>query len=75
MTVREVNSAAELLRGTAAAAAFRDLLSLDPGEVVDLAAPFVVGEPLVHMAAAILQGDFVDWYAAGQVLGARPPAE
>ncbi|MEU5959219.1 hypothetical protein [Streptomyces sp. NPDC047525] len=67
--VREVESAADLLREDAQASALRNLVHLEPGEVVDLAAPFVVGDPLVTVAAAMLGDRYVDWYAAGQVLG------
>ncbi|MEU1121806.1 MULTISPECIES: hypothetical protein [unclassified Streptomyces] len=74
MRVRDVSSAADLLHEDARGAALRDLVALDPGEVVDLAAPFVVGDPLVTVAAAMLQDRFIDWYAAGQVLGVDVPS-
>ncbi|MGW2725100.1 hypothetical protein [Streptomyces sp. NPDC001492] len=66
MTVRE-------LAGEGTSAAVRDLLSLDRDQVVDLAAPFVVGDPLVTVVATMLQDSYVDWYAASRVLGVQLP--
>ena len=74
MSVRGGGFAADLLAQDAAAAAYRDVLELDPAEVAGLAAPFVVGEPLVALAATVLQENFVDRYAAAAVLGVKPPA-
>ncbi|WP_406517561.1 hypothetical protein [Streptomyces sp. NBC_00134] len=67
--VPEVASAADLLREDAQAAALRDVMALPAGEVVDLAAPFAPGDPLVHLAAAILGDRYVDRYSAGLTLG------
>ncbi|MFF7176839.1 hypothetical protein [Streptomyces pseudovenezuelae] len=66
--------AVDLLAQDAAAAAYRDVLELPAAEVVELAAPFVVGEPMLALAAAVLQEKFVDRYAAAVVLGVKPPA-
>ncbi|WP_328643921.1 hypothetical protein [Streptomyces canus] len=66
--------AVDLLAQDAAVAAYRDVLELDPAEVVELAGPFIVGEPVLALAAAVLQDSFVDRYGAAAVLGVRPPA-
>ncbi|MEU1132620.1 hypothetical protein ABZ383_22625 [Streptomyces sp. NPDC005900] len=71
MSVRDLSSA-DVLREDAQASALRDLLSLEPGDVVDLAAQFVVGDPLVTVAAAMLGEQYIDRYAAGKVLGVLP---
>lgn len=72
MSVRDLSSV-DVLREGAQASALRDLVSLEPGDVVELAAAFVVGDPLVTVAAML--GDrYVDRYAAGQVLGLGLPS-
>ncbi|MGW2793631.1 hypothetical protein ACWC9H_27380 [Streptomyces sp. NPDC001251] len=54
------------------AAALRHVMTLPADAVVDLAAGFVIGEPLVHVAAAMLGDRYVDRYAAARVLGEAP---
>lgn len=74
MTVRGVFSAAELLEGDARAAGVRVVMDLPFSEVEDLAAPLVVGDPVVQLAAAVLGERYGDRYAAARVLGVRMPA-
>lgn len=61
----------DVLLTDAEATAFRGLMDIPISEVVDLASAFVVGDPLVQVAAAMLGDRYVDRYAAGRVLGER----
>ncbi|MFJ8166498.1 hypothetical protein ACIRBY_37040 [Streptomyces sp. NPDC096136] len=57
------------LLAAAKAASRRRLMELSPETISDLAAPLVVGDPLVQLAAAMLGDRYVDRYAAARMLG------
>ena len=73
MTVREVSCAADLMALDAQAAAVRIVMGLPRAEGIDLAAAVAAGDPLAQLVSASLGEDFVDRYAAAQVLGVAFP--
>ncbi|WP_125264879.1 hypothetical protein [Streptomyces alboflavus] len=73
MSVRETVSAGTLLQEASAAAMVGEVVALPAEDVQDLAAGFVVGEPVVALAAAVLGKRYVDRYAAARVLGMGQP--